>query len=240
MPLVLLTMFSVAVTTGAALLVFVLRLIKHNRRARSANHWKTPVVLELPNHTFCARRPTAWLAIKSKNPKEVQTALGLHNPKPCSWNDGLEQSLFIAPPVQGWILVLGSGLPDPSDDIDVFFRFLLELSRKLGHVQFFHASPILHHHAWAKADRGRVIRAYAWAGRTLWRQGDMTTAEIDLDVRCFDYSDSPPALGQPEVFAVNVDKVPLLAGRWSVDPGLINEHLLQQAKGIAGDTSRSY
>src|SRR5215467_13300116 len=111
-------------------------------------------------------RPGRWLAIKSHNLRTVQSALGLHNPKPCSWLEGLaaDEKLFIAPPVKGWILVIGSGLPDPSEDVDVCFRFLLDISRKLGQVQFFSASPILHHHAWVRADRGHVQRAYAWAG----------------------------------------------------------------------------
>ena len=60
---------------------------------------------------------------------------------PLSLNDALatpfEPRLFISPPVQGWILVMGCDLPDPADDIDECFKFLTGLSRKLGEVQFF-------------------------------------------------------------------------------------------------------
>jgi hypothetical protein len=63
----------------------------------------------LPRHSefFRERRghpglfgaPTRWLAVKSSNPKLVQTALGLANPTPCSWEEGLtaahEQRLFL-------------------------------------------------------------------------------------------------------------------------------------------------
>src|SRR5256885_14182306 len=47
-------------------------------------------------------RPSSWLAIKSRNLRAVQSALGLHNAKPCSWIEGLagEEKLFIAPPVK--------------------------------------------------------------------------------------------------------------------------------------------
>ena len=45
--------------------------------------------------------------------------------------------LFIAPRINGWILVFGSDLPDPSDDVDQCFHFVTGLSRKLGHVQLF-------------------------------------------------------------------------------------------------------
>src|SRR5690242_14444365 len=70
-------------------------------------------------------RPNCWIAVRSRSLPAVQSALGLHNPKPCSWMDGLagEQKLFIAPPVKGWILVMGSGLPEPSEDVDACFRF---------------------------------------------------------------------------------------------------------------------
>ena len=56
--------------------------------------------------------------------------------------------------MNGWIIVTGSGLPNPSCDVDECFRFLTELSRKLGQVQFFQADRILHHHAWARVENG--------------------------------------------------------------------------------------
>src|ERR1700742_5124867 len=35
------------------------------------------------------KRPNCWLAIKNRNLLAVQSALALHNPKPCSWVEGL-------------------------------------------------------------------------------------------------------------------------------------------------------
>ena len=75
-----------------------------------------------PPPQFSVKRATTWLAVKSTSVQAVQSALSLHNPKPCSWAEGLSgdrvQSLFVSPPVAGWILVLGPALPDPADDID--------------------------------------------------------------------------------------------------------------------------
>ncbi len=174
----------------------------------------------------------------------VQCALGLSNVKPCSWTDGFmgEEKLFIAPPVHGWILVLGSGLPDPSDDVDACFRFVTGLSRRLGQVQLFSASRILHYHAWIKADGGRIVRAYAWAGRTLWHQCTPTPAEKELDLKTFDYTETPvrESFGQPDVSMVNTEKVPLLAARWSLDPARIDDPSLLSECGIAGEPSRRY
>jgi len=77
------------------------------------------------------------------------------------------------------------------------FVFVLSfnLSRKLGQVQFFSANRIFYHHAWVRTDAGRILRAYAWAGRTLWQQGAMTPAEVELDVHCFDYGEPDAASG---------------------------------------------
>ena len=87
-----------------------------------------------------------------------------------------------------------------------------------------------------------MIRAYAWAGRTLWKQGKPTAAEKELGLTCFEYADSAErtCLGQPEGVAANVEKVPLLAARWSLDPAGIDERFLEHERGIAGESSRHY
>src|SRR5580698_7673262 len=187
---------------------------------------------------FAAKRATTWLAIKSSSVQAVQSALSLHNPKPCSWAEGLsgdrEQSLFVSPPVTGWILVIGPALPDPAEDVDVCYRFLADLSRKLGHVQFFHVNSILNHHAWVRADSGRMIRAYAWAGKTLWNQGPPTPAEHTLQMRCYDYGETadPALFASAEAVPVNSDKVHLLAARWSLDPGEMGVRVGGRERGI--------
>jgi hypothetical protein len=171
-------------------------------------------------------------------------ALRLHNPSPCSWEEGLhaanEQKLFISPPVAGWVLVFGANLPDPADDVDRCYHFVIQLSRKLGQVQMFSFNRVLNHHAWILADQGRIQRAYAWAGRTLWHQGKVTRAETDLRLKFYDYADAPDRMhfshGSPA--ALNTERVPLLAARWSVDPTALNSRLLRESHGIAGDLSR--
>src|SRR2546423_31070 len=84
---------------------------------------------------FLFDRPSRWLTVKCSNIIKVQNALGLGNPTPCSWTDGFskvsERKLFISPPVQGWIMIVGQGLPEPSDDIDELYHFLMKLARDL-------------------------------------------------------------------------------------------------------------
>ncbi len=189
--------------------------------------------------------PARWLAVRSSNSMLIQSALGLHNPTPCSWEEGLsaahEHKLFISPPINGWTLIMGSHLPEPADDVDRCFRFLLELSRKLGHVQFFSVNRPVNHHAWVQADQGVVVRAYAWAGRTLWTQGKPTRAELELHLKCYGYGDGEERIdfGRPDPAAMNTERLPLLAARWSIDPTSIDARMLKENNGIAGQLSRS-
>jgi hypothetical protein len=188
--------------------------------------------------------PDSWLAIKSRDLLAVQAALSLHNARPCSWLEGFANAdrLFIAPPVKGWILVTGAGLPEPGHDVDACFRFVLDLSRKLGEVQFFNANRAFHNHAWVRAYKGRILRAYAWAGTTLWLQGPMTRSEMELALKCYRYGEpcSDLLFGHGGAIEANVEKVPMLAARWGLDPTAVQAHLPLNEHGIAGRAARRY
>jgi hypothetical protein len=225
-----------------ACVIFVWMFMLH-RRAQS--------VME-PPHKFAVpsiepklpSRPAVWLVVRADDPKAVQAALGLNRSMPCSWSEGMtgNNELFIGPPVNGWIIVTGSRLPNPSCDVDESFRFLVQLSNRLGTIQYFHADRILHHHAWAWVENGVVTRAYAWAGGVIWNQGEKTPGEIELSMKCFGYGEDPNAdsWAAVEWTTANVGKVPLLATRWSLDPARINARVLKHAGGIAGESSRVY
>jgi hypothetical protein len=188
--------------------------------------------------------PMRWLAVRSENPRLVQSALGLQNPRACAWTDALiapfEPRLFISPAVKGWVIVMGCDLPDPADDVDECFLFLTQLSQKLGEVQFFVRHRAVSHHGWARLVDGKVSRAYFWAGETLWNQGAPTESERELKLRCLGYAEDTDDLGlsHHEVLSLNTDKVIRLAGAWSVDPIGVEPDALD-AKGIAGDLLHS-
>jgi hypothetical protein len=232
-----------------SILVVYLVLRLRQREADLARLEPPPETNSLPafsvHRPSAFRRPDCWLAIKNRNVEAVQAALSLHDVKPCTWADGLadgsDQKLFISPPVSGWILVMGSALPNPCDDEDAAFRFMLRLSRKLGCVQFFSVSGVFNQHAWVRAEMGHVIRAYAWSGRTLWNQGDMTDDEKELGLKCYDYAQAADSslFGQAEAGG-NSDKVHPLAARWSLDPDEIDERFIERARGIVGEPARQF
>ena len=238
-PPALLALLGFVFGLGTMMLVGMIAL---HRRARVAE-FKIRQMEKFPLfQSAFGSRPTRWLAVRSLNPKAVQTALGLDHFAPCPWAEGMTggHGFFIGPPVNGWIIVTGSGLPNPGCDVDECFYFLTELSRKLGHVQFFQAERVLHHHAWVRVENGVVTRAYAWAGETVWNQGRKTAAETELSMKCFGYGEHPGAASwaAAEWTATNVAKVPLLAARWSLDPARIDERLRNHASGVAGESPR--
>ncbi|MBI1842013.1 MAG: hypothetical protein HYR88_14330 [Verrucomicrobia bacterium] len=184
--------------------------------------------------------PFRWLAIRGSNPATIQAALGLRNPKPCSWEEGmhwaLDHRLFISPSVNGWILVMGSDLPDPADDPDRSYHFLTRMSRELGEVQFFSMNRMFSHHAWVMLERGRVRRAYAHAGETLWNEGEATEAEKGLRIITYDYCQAPAKsfFSHIDPLGAATEKVAALAARWSVDPTTVDFRRLRGHHGISG------
>ncbi len=239
----LLAIFLVTLGIGLLCLFLVIHFLRTgrlvNRRNKGLHGPLNDRRLPHPGLGWLCR----WLAIKSIHPLRVQEALQLTKPTPCSWAEAIaaaqEQRLFISPPIGGWVLVLGSALPDPAEDVDRCYMLLLELSRKLGHVQFFSLNRALNHHAWAQASHGQILRAYAWAGQTLWNQGRPTRAEVELRMKCFDYAEPLQQIrfADPNPVAQNTEKVPLLAARWSIDPAAIDPRVLRENRGITGKLS---
>ncbi len=243
---VLLLVLGVTLGVGLACMTMVLHYMRKGRFAgRRLLRAREFFPRERRATTPVFNLPTRWLAIRSGNPELVQKALALNNPVPCSWEEGVsaaqEHKLFISPAVRGWVFVMGANLPEPGEDVDRTFRFLMDLSRKVGHVQMFSVNRAVNHHTWAQVELGTVVRAYSWAGRTLWNQGAMTRAESDLGLKCFAYGEGEERAdyGRPDPGAINTERLPLLAARWSIDPSSIDARMLKEHQGIAGQPSRS-
>ena len=244
MTVLLILLLSVALVLCLVCLLVVIHFLRSRRLGRQRSQPRHGLPRDRRFYAPIFSAPSRWLAIKSTDPEAVQAALGLLKPRPCSWEEGLsaaqERKLFISPAVDGWIVVMGSGLPEPAFDVDKCFHFILALSRKLGGVQFFSANRTVNHHAWVRADQGRIQRAYAWAGKTLWNQGTMTNAEQDLRLRCFDYAQAAERsfFAQVDPALFNTERVPLLAASWSVDPASISARMHAEGQGISGELSR--
>lgn len=244
LPYFLLLLLAAVIVLGAVCLLLAVHVVRQRRRAHAAEFPR-----ETPESAAVAWRnsgvllvPSRWMAVRAATVRDVRNALALSNATPCSIEDGLagnhQQALFLAPPVNGWVLITGPGVPDPAVDVDEVYHLLRALSIRLGAAQYFSFNLAVGHHSWAWARGGGIVRAFAWTGRTIWNEGEITPAEQAFRMRCPGYEDPPPrsALAR-EVILANVDKVPLLAARWSVDPVSVHQQL-PNAIGVTGEFVR--
>jgi len=220
--LILLLAHFLALGVASLVFLWIIYLQRRNRAQESIPGSDRQANRPFPNP---AQRPGTWLAVRSLEPEAIRAVL-------------MDKHDFrISRRVNGWVIVTGPGLPNPSEDVDACHFFLTALSRELGHVQFFHIEKHSGHHAWARMDDGCVTRAYAWAGETIWNQGSRTPAENGLRMKCSGYGEDTEAAtwAKREKAAVNVEKIPLLAARWSLDP-----EILHWVEGMTGKSSRLY
>jgi hypothetical protein len=88
-----------------------------------------------------------------------------------------------------------------------------------------------------KLYQGKIVRAFAWAGQTLWNQGTLSTAELKLGAVCHDYlaDEHLSWREQQEISAGNIDLMPALAARWSIDPAAIDARKIAAFPGLIGE-----
>ena len=113
----------------------------------------------------------------------------------------------------------------------------MNLSRKLGHVQFYSVNRALNHHCWALLEKGQIFRAYAWAEETLWNQGPRTAAEKELRLLCLAYG-AEVDFSLREALGNNCERLNQLAARWSMDPAAMAP-AMWRGRGIVGQFSHS-
>jgi hypothetical protein len=190
-----------------------------------------------------------WLAVKSNDSLKVAEVLGLRDLQPANWRTGVAAScasdssyVFITPPVKGWVLAVGILLPGcgdsprPSQDTSV----LGALGREFDPVLYFGTHRVVDFHLWARVDKGRVSRAYAYAGDdgTFWEIGPKTEEEQALGFAFF--ANEPPA-GQGEEYweredltFPDEDDVITIAEAWSLNPLNIDDMDLPVSTGFVG------
>ena len=216
---------------------------RHLRRTRLLHLATNPPrpIVEAGRHSVARLLPPRWLALRCSDSLRVAQCLGSVANLETPWSEALKQSrnrqCFVSPPVDGWILVIGGAIPDPSKNIDILYAFLRQMSAALGEVHYFCADRVFGTHAWARLLSGRVLRAYAWSGTPLWNEGPLTQEERELGLTCRNYGDDPAPLhisGVTPDFQ-NVERVVFLARRWSINPVTVSEFLLHQEQVNSGD-----
>lgn len=223
--------------------VCVLLVVQFLRRGRRVGEYEPPALVTRVGGATPPRGvvllPDRWVAVRAPLVRDVREALELANTRPCPLEDAFNhpqhRGLYLTPPVNGWIMVFGPAVPDPAGDVDAVYHFVRGLGQRLGNAQYFHVHPPSGAHAWVWVRGGRVVRAFAWAGKTLWNEGESTREERQLGCAC-------PPLGaegeeDPDVSEEvrrNLEKIPRLAAAWGLDPITLLSHAAREP-GVAGE-----
>lgn len=161
---------------------------------------------------------TSWFAVKASDPASVLDTLEFGEATPANWSSGLaatyghsqdsEAWVFVSPPIGGWVLVVGSWLPYPTNEIhhDIGKKFDLlfsRLMRRFEDVQFFGSHRVVEFAAWARALNGKPLRIFAWTGSegaVLANIGEQTAEEAKLGFT--DLSGLSPSDAGEKIFAI--------------------------------------
>jgi hypothetical protein len=179
---------------------------------------------------------SAWLAIKSRDTRQIVEALGLSEAQPCNWQGGItgiydarfaDSHVFVSPPVEGWTFVVGSALPHPASGrfVEKAVPLVEDLGTRFTEVQYFCTYPELGLFGWARAAEGRLQRAFAWGDDGIvWDRGKLSNQERMLGIKALDPGSANGRGSTAYVHDYPTENhVLLLAGKWGVDPSKLDQ-----------------
>lgn len=180
-----------------------------------------------------------WLAVKTAHPETVVELLQLRGVVPADWKAGLAAAyggnkVFVTPVIDGWVLVLdASFVAFAGGDLLEKPELLADWSRSLG-------APVQHYicdrrsgtFGWMRADGGRLTRAFLEVdGEVKTNLGPETADEKRARAEVIKTPSSDGA-----VLADGEDVLFRLAGRWSIDPHLLDQRTDLPASGLVGES----
>lgn len=161
---------------------------------------------------------SSWLAARSDAPERVAEGAGVRDLRRVPWEEGLaaarapsgqEPSCLVTPPIDGWVLVASTRLPQlrGEDELTALLERASAWARG-AEVQAFASLPLPDYQAWARAREGRLTRSFYWCGAEDQARevGERTPEEASLGVPGVDPS------------GVTAEHVLAVAARWGLDP----------------------
>lgn len=188
-----------------------------------------------PNAPVSFGYKMSWITVRSQVIEEVVDSIGLVHPTPANWQEGIESAyvgkkVFVAPPINGWIAIVGFGTGDFThpDPVSLSMRRIESASKRFQSSCSFATQRVIEYHHWMRAEDGRVTRCFAYLGErgeTISNAGPVTSAE-----RTLRFGNQPPDQWVP-----NEDDVMKIAGAWSYDPSKLNSSSYPATLGFIAD-----
>lgn len=202
--------------------------------------------LERPGKVVLASEPDtpkpfgpsmAWIAIRTGNTERVTSLLELDTLADANWDAGIgtiydarlsDEHVFVSPPVKGWTFVAGVPLPLPVGRafVDKLTPLLARLSSQFRDVQYFAAFPDVDFYAWARLERGRMVRAFAIGEEgVIWDRGRLSPQERALGLKLYEVRGIRARkgdAGEGIILHPTQEQVLRLARGWSLDPSVLD------------------
>jgi hypothetical protein len=170
----------------------------------------------------------AWLALRAATEDVVRVVVA--DAIRAEWGEGIQvayewpnnsygERVFISPPLDGWVLCVGTALHVFSDSHPLRFGGLVrQLATTLDtEVQYFSTHRVSEVHAWARATPAGLARAFSYAdGETVTEVGLRTEAEAEV-------GEFP-----------SEDDVMRVARAWSIDPSALESRFPDAPPGMLG------
>lgn len=161
----------ILISLGIILIIAIIWIVKNNRSYIPENNQTIPSQAgdeTTPDSPISFGYKCTWLAIRTENIQKISELLKLKRTSVCNWKYGInkayDNSIFICPPIDGWVLVVGNKLPD--GDGNEIQELLITLSKEFQEAQFFATHRVTEYHCWIKALNGKIIRLYSFLGES--------------------------------------------------------------------------
>lgn len=167
----------------------------------------SPVIFdETPDQAIDFAYKVNWFAIACNNSSLVIDALQPNAYQVANWESGLGVAIpsfnkqdkrswiFVSPPLEGWVLVVGTSLPYPVMHTEdrhngigqKFDKLAQRLSQRFDDVQFFGSYRVVGFIAWARFLKGEMVRVFSFGEGLYANLGKQTHEEALLKLPCLD------------------------------------------------------
>jgi hypothetical protein len=181
-----------------------------------------------------------WLALSTTDREAVVRSLQLVDPVEVSWQTGIDAAygiaygvkVFITPPVDGWMLVVGwpVGMTgDDEEDIREIEQTITRLSLQFGEAQAFGTHRVVECHFWMLARNGALLRSFAIGGGELLVDAGEATA-VEHEASWYPLRMVEGELEEGE--RPNEQDVMIVAAAWSVDPTQLGSSTSSSGRGV--------
>lgn len=219
---------------------WIINLIKGNK-AQNTKTWGHTLRERDSTQPINFGHKSIWAAVKTEDTEQLLSILNLKKMEKTDWVEGTIKAyngyVFVLPPIRGWTLISGWGLPAPDHEqgVERTKKFLNHLSQNFEEAQLFCAIRTVDGAIWMRSINGKTERFYSIGDSNAFIEGIPTEIEKQWDL----LSQEDLKNGDDEIYEKkvrpDVDHVLEVAENWSINPMKLEE---EKNVGTFGYTGR--